>query len=445
MNNFFMGFLGFFKRIFEKDLLIKIFSIVSAMLIWFTVSINEYPTITPIVKNVPITIDMVGTYAELNNFKVSSQSAVMADVYLVGDRGEIGDIKASELKIIASAENVATAMEYKIPLKVVCSTGRKFSVEKIATDSNEELEFVTVDFDEIVSKEIALKPFISNLNIASGYINDVDDVVVVPSSVKITGPKDILGGISDAYVSVDVPNELTETYEYSTEKIMLFRGDTKINYEESQITVDKESFTVNIPVFKKATLPLEVSITNAPKGFDRESFIEQLVFSTERLEIATTDENIGEITSLNIGNIDMRKVDIGSEFVFKTNEFLPDDFQNLSNIDEIKVTCPSENLGRIMILINGEDINIINAPAQFDFDIISSGFTQVFIGAIEDLQITQADVLAQIDLINYDLEEKDYKFPVTFSTPSFSKVWNISSDGNLSPKATVTVTLKELE
>lgn len=66
-----------------------------------------------------------------------------------------------------------------------------------------------------------------------------------------------------------------------------------------------------------------------------------------------------------------------------------------------------------------------------------------FIGSEESIrQLSYIDVIAQIDLINYEVEERDYKLPVTFYTPSYDDVWCISSDGDLSPKATVTVTLK---
>lgn len=98
------------------------------------------------------------------------------------------------------------------------------------------------------------------------------------------------------------------------------------------------------------------------------------------------------------------------------------------------------------MVVNKNSVQFINAPAQFNYKIITSGFSMYFIGSADSMkQISPIDVIARIDLINYDLEARDYKFPVTFSTPAYNDVWCIGSDGELSPKATVTVTLKEPE
>ncbi len=445
-NKFFSAVSDYFKRIADKDFTVKILSLVAAILLWFIVSINEYPTIETVVYNVPIVVEMTGTYAEDNHYQVASQSDVSANVYITGDRGQIGDIKSDDITIIASAENVVSASKYNLPLEVLSPDGKKFTVQKISSDTKALLEYVTVDFDEIISREISVNPYISNLKISSGYLHDVDEIVIAPNSVEITGPKDVLDTITGGFVNVDIPHELTDTFEYTTDHVEIYKNALRINPDDYNISIEKNDFTVNIPVYKKDTIPLEVTLTNVPKSFNEEKFLAKLQFSLSQLEIATTSDNIRMMKSLNIGNIDMREVNIGSEFVFKTKDFLPKDFQNLNNVDEITVTCPSENLYYVPITIDGKDIKIINAPSDYEFDIITSGFMQIFIGTKADIeQITKADVVAQIDVINYDLEAKDYKWPVSFSTPKFDEIWNISGDGTIAPKAVVTVNLKEEE
>ena len=267
--------------------------------------------------------------------------------------------------------------------------------------------------------------------------------VVVPDKVAVTGPKDFIDSITDAYVAVEADGELSSTYEYVSSDISLYSGDTALD-ASSGVTLDKTSFTVQIPILQKQTLPLEVRVTNAPESFDTDAFIKKLALSATELEVAAPSEKIKDISYLDIGSIDMREVDIGSVFTFKTADFLPEGYQNLSGVDTITVTCPSEGLVKVAVLVRGSAIQIINAPQQFDYNIITSGFTQFFIGSEASMeQLTYIDVVAQIDLINYDLEARDYKFPVTFSTPSYTDVWCIGSDGELSPKATVTVTLKQ--
>lgn len=443
MNKILDPIAEFFRRLFEKDFVVKIISILAAVLIWFIVSINEYPTISRVFYNVPVMVEMQGTYAEAHNFQVVEQKISSANVYISGDRGEIGNLEKEDITIVASAENVINATSYNLPIDVVSSSGREFMVTNIANaDTGENISHVNVKFDEIITREISVKPKMDNVKIAAGYISDADDVVIIPDKILVTGAKENVSKITDAYVYVESPGELSSTYEYMASNPVLYNGSTPVS-DVSTISIDRTSFTVQVPVLQKQVLPLEVRITNAPAGFDTDAFIEKLKMSVSELEVAAQKEFIKEIKALDIGSIDMREVNIGSEFKFNTSEFLPDGYQNLSEVNTVTVTCPTENLFSLTMAIRGSAVQIINAPPQFDYNIITSGFTMNFIGSQESLeQLTYFDVIAQIDLINYELEERDYKFPVTFSTPNFSDVWCIGSEGVLSPKATVTVTLK---
>lgn len=435
----------FFRRIFEKDFSLKIFSILCAIAIWFAVSISVYPTIKQVVYNVPVTVELQGTYAEAHNYKVIEQSVQTVDVYLEGDRSQIGSIKADDIKVSASAENVISPREYSLPLDVSSNSGRTFSVTKItpSDDAGSSIEYIYASFDEVVTKEIKLSPVLDRIHVASGYIVDDDAVAVAPNTIEITGPKDDVEKIDSAYFYVDTASELSSSYEYTAESPTIYSSDGVALSGNNSITFSRTSFSVSIPVYKKQILPLEVAITNAPSSFDVDAFREKLQLSVSELEIAAPADEIKDISAITIGTIDMREVDIGSVFTFKTSDFLSENYQNLSGIDTISVVCPSEGLYKIAMTIRGSAVQIINAPAQFDYDIITSGFTLFFIGSEESInQISYIDVVSQIDLLNYELEARDYKLPVTFSTPAYDDVWCISSDGLLSPKAIVTFTLK---
>lgn len=435
----------FFRRIFEKDLSIKVFSILCAAVIWFAVSISVYPTIDQVVYNVPVTIELQGTYAEAHNYKVIEQSVQTVDVYLRGDRSQIGSVKADDIKVTASAENVISAREYSLPLDVSSSSGKTFTVTKItpSDDARSPIEYIYAAFDEVVTKEIKLLPLLDRIHVASGYIVDDDDVAVAPNTIEITGPKDDVEKIENAYFHVDTARELSSSYEYTAENPTIYSSDGIVLSGNDSITFSRTSFSVSIPVYKKQVVPLEVAITNAPASFNVDAFREKLQLSVTELEVAAPAEEITEVSAITIGTIDMREVDIGSVFTFKASDFLAENYQNLSGIDTISVVCPSEGLYKIAMTIRGSAVQIINAPPQFDYNIITSGFTLFFIGSEESInQISYIDVVSQIDLLNYELEARDYKLPVTFSTPAYDDVWCISSDGLLSPKAIVTFTLR---
>ncbi len=440
IKNVFRNIGNFFSRLFEKDVVIKITSIIAAIAIWFGISVSEYPIINEIVYNVPVKIALEGTYAESSGYQAMTQSVETVTVYLTGNRGEVGNISTADLQAVASAENVMYAMEYNLPLEIECLSDKEFEVTKI------EPAVVSVNFDKIITKEVTVSPEISGVNAADGYImGDNDDIAVVPNKVSITGPAATVDEITHATVVIREDTILTGTTDFKANTIKLYNESMAIDDENSQLSYNKTDFTVHVPVYAKQTVKLDVRITNAPSSFDVEKFKEKLEFSVDELVVAVSDENSVEREAMDIGTIDMREVDIGTEFTFATSDFLPDNYQDWNDVKTITVKCPSEGLVVRPIHITNPSIQLINAPAQFDFKIVTSGVTPIFIGSEETLeQMTYIDVVAQIDMLNtFDIEEGYCKLPVTFSIPAYDDVWCIGSEGVLSPMATIQVTAKE--
>ncbi|MBQ8978564.1 MAG: hypothetical protein IJ080_02245, partial [Oscillospiraceae bacterium] len=71
---------------------------------------------------------------------------------------------------------------------------------------------------------------------------------------------------------------------------MLYNNNAIVPNDGDSFTFDNDQFRVVVPVYQRKTLPLDVNITNAPEGFDVEYFRKQLVFSADRIDVASQDE-----------------------------------------------------------------------------------------------------------------------------------------------------------
>lgn len=425
----------FYHSIFERDNSIKILSIAIAIIIWMFVSITVYPTIERVYV-IPLNVNLEGSYAQANQLDVMSISDETVTVTISGERGQMGDLTADDFAASADVSNVMLAKEYKLNINIEGLADKNFEVISVEPST------VTVSFDKIISKEFQIESVLDGVKIASGYMSG--DPIVNPASVTVTGPQDKVNSITRAVAAVSSDAELDSTTELTVTELTLYNNNAVISNEDKTLSFDKTSFAVQIPVYVRQTLPLEVTIINAPERFDIERFKESLVFSAEQIDIAAPNDKIREITSLNIGTINMREVDIGTEFIFDAEEFIPEGYENLSEITSVTVTCPSENLAKKAIGIRKSNIQFVNAPSQYDFEIITSGFTPTFVGDAEQIdELTIADINAQIDLINFDMQEGDHKMPVEFIIMSYDNVWVIGENGIATPKAVVTATLKE--
>ena len=423
---------------FKNDKGLMIISILIAVAIWAVVSISVYPTMEKVYYSVPVKISLENTYAEANQLSVMASSTETVTVKLSGNRSQIGDIKAEDLTAQVDASSVMLARTYKLSMNIECDKSAEFEVVSI------EPATVSVAFDKIISKELEITPQLENVRIADGYMSG--DAVVTPSTVTVTGPQDTVNSITKVCARVSPEKELDSTYEFTTDELILYNGNAVISNDKDMITFDKNSFAIQIPVFVRQTLPLEVNIINAPDKFDLDYFRSQLVFSLNEIDIAAPNDKIKELKSLNIGTINMREVDVGSVFEFKAENFLPEGYENLTQIDSVTVTCPSDGIKKKAIAIKGKDIQFVNKPAQFGFDPVSSGMTLYVVGDEEQIDsITRDDITAQIDLIDFDMQEGDHKMSVGFIISSYDKVWFNGGDGVATPKIIVNATISKSE
>ena len=334
----------FFKKLFEKDSSQKILSILCAVIIWAVVSISVYPTMERSIYNVPVTISLEDTYAQANQLDVISMTPKTVNVTISGKRGQIGDLKTEDLTAVLDASNVMMAREYNLSMNIECSTGKTFDVVSIEPST------ISVTFDKIVSKEFEITPQLENVKIASGYMSG--DPIVTPSTVTVTGPLDMVSSITKVCAKVAPEQELSSTYEFTTSDLVLYNNNAVISNDNQQLTFDKSSFAIQIPVYVRQTLPLNVNIINAPENFDIDYFRSQLVFSVDELTIAAPNDKIKDLPELNIGTINMREVDVGSVFEFKAENFLP--FKTFRLKARIMYSSHSKRISdfKILILLN---------------------------------------------------------------------------------------------
>ena len=424
----------FFKKLFEKDSSQKILSILCAVIIWAVVSISVYPTMERSIYNVPVTISLEDTYAQANQLDVISMTPKTVNVTISGKRGQIGDLKTEDLTAVLAASNVMMAREYNLSMNIECSTGKTFDVVSIEPST------ISVTFDKIVSKEFEITPQLENVKIASGYMSG--DPIVTPSTVTVTGPLDMVSSITKVCAKVAPEQELSSTYEFTTSDLVLYNNNAVISNDNQQLTFDKSSFAIQIPVYVRQILPLNVNIINAPENFDIDYFRSQLVFSVDELPLSAPKAKIKDLPELKIGTIHLREGDGCSVFECKAENFLPEDYENLTQIDTVTVTCPSEGISKKAIAIMGKDIQFVNKPAQFEFEPVASGMTLFVVGDSDQIAaISKEDLTAQIDLIDFDMQEGDHKMSVDFLISSYDKVWLNGDEGVATPKIYVTAKL----
>lgn len=405
----------------------NVISFFLAILIWAGISVYIDPNLERRFVDIPVEVNMDGTYAQSINLDISKQSTDTVTLVISGERAELKNITEEDLHVYADTKGVMLAKGYELPVNVESRSGKEFTIESLTPST------INVTFDKIITKELPVEADIQNLRLQSTPDEDYNyitgDVKVVPDTVTVTGPETILNSVTRTVAKVDYSETLSESHEFTADHLLLYNENSLVLDTNKQVAFNRGSFSVSVPVYVHRRVPLDVNIVNAPEGFDLDYFTGMLGFSADSLDIAAPDDSIKMMEKLTIGTINMRAVDVGSVFEFSTENFLPEGYLDLSNLDTITVTCPTEGISRKPIVVKGKDIQFINKPRDFEFESISSGITIYLVGDTKQIdEINSSHVLANVDLINFDMQEGEHRMTVDFIIDPYKRVWFNAED-----------------
>ncbi len=411
----------------NNDIFLRISSIAVAVIVWFTLSITVYSEIKETVENVVVTID-TSNLEEYNLEPINfGEQTVQVEVY--GPRYEIASLTADDL--------IAQLTPYDISL----SGYREIDVEIIPKDASlSDLTFevtpssFNVYFDTYVEKTIEVIPEIPNISVAEGYI--MTDPETHPETITIRGPEHQIERIDKVVARVNNSETLSEAKNYTSPELIYYDGNIPLGSEGWTIT--PQEVAVSVEALKMKTVPLSFQIQNAPPNFDQS--VLEFTSSADEIQIAGPTNIIDDIAELNIGYVDLRNLENGDVFEFDIN--LPDDVENISELETVTVTVVNENLATKELDLSEDNVTVLGLDGiGFDYEVDSAHINRtITITGDADLieEITSADVVVEIDVQSGLLPTVLLSAATKVYLPSYDTVW-------VNETFTVTVDIFEIE
>ena len=391
-----------------------IISVLLALILWFVISITIYPTTPKTINNVPLSIDITGTSAESNGLSVITSDVKNVNVTIKGDRSSIGNFSDDDLTAYAVIENINSAGEAELDIKVSAKeSDANFEVTSITPST------VNVMFDKVDTREFDLTVEAPNLKAANDLYMDSADFKCTPAKVEISGPSTQLDSIEKAAVVVSNEQELDSAYTFHTSEIVLYdKNDTKIDM--SNIKYDASDFTIEIPVYMQKKLSLSYDLKYAPQSFDQSSL--NLEMSVDSIKLASPNTELEKIDSWSIGSIPLYDIDWDYNKSFEIE--IPGNYKDLSNVSSVTVKLNTEGLAKKTVTVN--DISILNAPSGYNCSVNSYGLVFDIIGPEDDIaEITEKDIIVSVDLLKYNVQSSSFTADATISIPNYNKVWAV--------------------
>ncbi|MBR0483718.1 MAG: hypothetical protein IJJ69_02940 [Oscillospiraceae bacterium] len=391
-------FPSFFSKLFNTKPFSIVFSVMSAILIWFAVSVTAYKTTHVTFYNIPVSEDISGTLAEANGLSAVSCDVETVTVELEGNRFQIGRLKQEDLTAYLQLGNISTNGEFNFEIAVRSDTNISFNTNKITP------AYATVKLDKIETRTFDVSASFPNLKVSSGHVLNKEDVTCEPSVVEITGPSAQLDEIAKVDVFSDKSVEIDSLYSLYTSEIRLYTEEGALMDMDS-LEIPSTSFQVTIPVLTQKELALTYDIRNAFSGFDLNWLRERLHLSEESITLASqTNTVFADRDNYNVGfvTLDAISLDFSKEFDIELKE----DFINQSGFQQVTLTLDNEELASREVWVTSDNISIINAPKDYDYQITTQKMLINIIGDKEELKnLSTQNIIVTVDLMNYNVQQ----------------------------------------
>lgn len=394
------------SRLFDSRLFTFIFSLICAVGVWFAVIFTISPDTTQPIRNVPVTINTSSaSFQSLGLDIIGSTDNITVDVTVEGTRSAVGAIDRSDIIVTPSFSSVRGAGTFDLQLSVTKANPLdNFTIVSVEPST------ITLTFDTAVSKKVTVEAEISGLRVGEGYI--MQNAVVSPGEVTVTGPETEVQRVQRAAVKVEVNDEVSEPVRQTCEVVLYDASGNEI--VSNTLRLDNSEVDVVVPIYKRGVLALDIEFTNVPDGFDIETL--GYALSETEIPIAASEAVIENLRPRVIGYIDLSTFSIGQSYTFDVE--LPNGVVNLDNVEQVTVTFPRENIASKRVNVN--DIRVINRPANMNVTVVNTRINDVtVIGPAGDVEaLLPTSVIALVDMSAISVEQGSYNVPVTFRITS---------------------------
>ncbi|MCI8501414.1 MAG: hypothetical protein HFJ85_04160 [Oscillospiraceae bacterium] len=407
------------SKLFYNDMVVKILSVVVAVIGWFLVAMIVDPEAEATIYNIPVRVAVEGSSLQNLGLNVVGGENQTVNVRVKGKRYQIGTLTPDDFNAVAYPTSVTAPGEYQLEVFVQkADTTKEFEV------LSGSLEQITVRFDRIATKTFDLAAEVGGLNLASGYIRSDPVATASPKQITITGPEQNVNRVGKCVVRAEVSEELSKTLSVNGTLEILDADGQPLEPEENKFILSSEKFAVTIPVLKQKMLPLTFDYLNVPAGFSTDQLVCRM--SSESIQVAAPVEVIDNMTELKVGYVDFKQLDLNYTKEFEIE--LPTGFINSTNLTKITVSFDTSGFTSKNTWISKDNLKIVNVPDGYRAKVVTRAINSVrIIGSEENLVgISYQDVVGEIDMMNTSVaEEGQYTVPVTVKFPSKSGVWAV--------------------
>ncbi|MDR0820881.1 MAG: hypothetical protein LBN40_00240 [Oscillospiraceae bacterium] len=385
-----------YSKAFVRNLQTILLSLLSAIFIWFAISLQIFPDIPAHVDNIPVSSAPTNAM-EAGGLYVKDGFVNTVSIQIQGKRYDIGGIDKDDFSAKLDLSGVTDTGVYVVDVKVV-------PLENAKCEIISPVRTATITVERTLSKEFKLTANLSGIKIDSDMSVDNANLVIQPETVVITGEQSVIDTIGKAEVRL-AEATLSATAEVKGTLVLYNKDGAAI--ESPDVTVNGTSFVVRVPIHKVRELPLSFLITGAPQNFDLDGLYGKMSVSPGNLTVSSPDNSIDNLETLSAAEIPLSELTY--EYLITgirepLADHLAEGWQNLSNVASASISFSDvDDYSKMNFTVTADNFFISNAPSGYEVALLTKELNVQVVGPSAFIQgISGEDITVSVNLLGVE-------------------------------------------
>ncbi len=401
-----------------SDFAMRILSVVIAVIIWFALSITQFPTTTKTITKIPVDFSMSDTTAEAKGLSALGYKDITVDVEIQGMNYEIGTYTENDLVASVNLDEVTKAGTYQLDIDVKSAHATDRCKILSVTPSTVEVKFDQID---TISMDISVSA--PNVSAEEGYT--LWETSVQPGSIQISGPENELEKIARVEAVYSDVQTLSDDFTVTTDTLLLYDDQNNL-LGSSDYTIENTLVNIKFVVYKKVTSTLVPQFTNQPPNFDISSL--PITLSADTIQLITPQLDASSTEELMLSPISMYDITRGKTFKTDISSLLSSGEINQSGIEQVELSIDLSGYSTATFSIPAANVKFVNLPVGKTAKLDNEQIMNVtLIGPSEVIEkLKLKHLVAEIDLSDVSANGS-ISHEVKIYSDRFNNIWNIGT------------------
>ena len=357
------------SKLFNNNIFWAIISLLTALCIWVYMTGTQQEVIEVNLNGVEVVFNGEDTLQSQRGLVITDVSDQTVDVTISGTRLNISSLSASDVKAVIDVTGYSRATSVSTSYTLVYPDRVDASAVSIVSASTRNISFQLTQMD---SEDVPVEVSFTG-SVADGYL--LGDIEYEPGTIQVNGPRSVLDTIDHAYAEISL-TDLSETRTVDSAFVLLDADGNEIDQRGLEFNVSTISVTIPVSVIK--TVPIVPTFT---EGAGATSANTRYTLDVSEITLAGDASVMDGINKIDVGPIDLTSFELTSEFDLRV--VLPNDVENISGIERVKVTVEITGLEvRDYTITN---IDYTGLPENYSAELVTHSLTVTLRGSSENL------------------------------------------------------------